>query len=68
VASRELMIGGSILFVVMASLHALVVTMQKMLRPRAFILLKRVQHKHAIGESNGVYRAKDIPSVLRDDF
>ena len=30
------MIGGFILFVVMASLHALVVTMQKMLRPRAF--------------------------------
>ncbi len=62
------MIGGFILFVVMASLHALVVTMQKMLDPALSFLLKRVQQRHAIGESNGVYRAKDIPSMIRDGF
>ena len=40
-ASRELMIGGFILFVVMASLHALVVTRQK--RPQAQAERHRVE-------------------------
>ena len=58
------MIGGFILFVVMASLPALVVTMQKMLRPRALISTEA----RATQPRDRRIRAKDIPSVIQDDF